>query len=137
MGDPIVRDTFEKSLIVVSNKECTQEFKKSDPLESLLGNKEIMNMANDIQAQISRENIDPMSMLTSLMSGGDGGDAFKSIVASVTKNVDSKLNSGELNKDDLEKQAKNVIDNLGLDTSKELDANSIGNLFSNLMSQKK
>ena len=141
MGDPIVREAFEKSVIKVlpQEQEQLQDQSIEDPLQMLLGNKEIMNMANDIQAQISRENIDPMSMLTSLMSGGDGGDAFKSIVENVTKNVDSKLNSGELNKDNLEQQAKNVIGSLGIDTSKELDANSISNLFSNLMgsSQKK
>lgn len=148
MGDPIVREAFEKSVIKTPQIQLKTpqiqlipqiQRKNVDPLESLLGNKEIMKMANDIQEQISRENIDPMSMLTSLMSGGDGGDAFKSIVSNVTKNVDSKLNSGELNKDDLENQAKNVIGNLGIDTSKELDANSISNLFSNLMgsSQKK
>jgi hypothetical protein len=109
---------------------------KVNPLDSLLGNKDIMSIANDIQAKITNENINPMDILSSLMSGSDGGPALQSLVESVTKNVDLKLENGELNKNDLETQAKKVIDSLGIDTTKDLDMNSITDLFSNLMKQK-
>lgn len=130
-----ISENSDPEYIQSLNLTVVQPIINSNPLESLLGNTDIMSIANDIQAKITNENINPMDILSSLMSGGNGGLALESLIESVTKNVDSKLENGELNKNDLETQAKSVIDSLGIDTTQELDANSITNLFANLMKQ--
>jgi hypothetical protein len=135
-------DFVKENQLVVIEQPKQQEISHvpqqlNDPLQSLLGNTDLMNIANDIKEQISSQNIDPMTILTSLMAGSDGGEALQNLVKSVSKSVDEKMASGQLDQSALETQAKTVISSLGidLDTTQELDASSITNLFSNLMKQ--
>jgi hypothetical protein len=129
----VIEQPKQQVTLIETNTNTPQQ----DVLQSLLGNTDLMNIANDIKEQISSQNIDPMTILTSLMAGSDGGEALQNLVNSVSKSVDEKMASGQLDQSALETQAKTVISSLGidLDTTQELDASSITNLFSNLMKQ--
>lgn len=74
----------------------------------ILGNKEIMNIATDMAKDLQTQNINPMSLISSLMTGKTDG-RLNSIVNRITNQLEEKVNSGELNKDMLEQQANNIL----------------------------
>ena len=80
----------------------------SDIFGSLLSNQQLMSMADDISKTIQHENIDPMSLIGSIMSGKPNKKLNK-LLNKVSKNIESKLESGELNKDELQEQANSIM----------------------------
>lgn len=78
-------------------------------MSSILGNKEILNIANEITEQMKNQNINPMSMLSSLMSGNIENSPLNNIVSQIQEKVESKINDGSINKSQLEEQANNII----------------------------
>lgn len=77
-------------------------------MSSLLGNKDILNIATEISEQMKTEQINPMSMLSGLMSG-KMDSRLTNLVTKVQENVESKITSGEINKEQFEEQAKSII----------------------------
>lgn len=77
-------------------------------MESLMSNGDIMNLATDLSRDIQSKNIDPMKLLTSLMSGKpDKG--VQELVSNISSKIENKINSGEIDKTMLEEQAKNIL----------------------------
>jgi hypothetical protein len=79
-----------------------------DVFKSLMANKEIMNIASDMTNEIQIENIDPISLLTSLMSGKKD-DKLLGIVHNITSKLEEKINTGKIDKNMLEKEAENIL----------------------------
>jgi hypothetical protein len=79
-----------------------------DVFKSLMSNNELMNIANDLSKDIQNENIDPLTLLSSMMSGKPNNQIQK-LVNNVTKKIEHKINKGEIDKTLLESQAKNII----------------------------
>ena len=79
-----------------------------DVFKSLMANKEIMNIASDMTNEIQIENIDPISLLTSLMSGKKD-DKLLGIVHNITSKLEEKINTGKIDKNVLEKEAENIL----------------------------
>jgi cob(I)alamin adenosyltransferase len=77
-------------------------------MSNLMGNKDILNIATEISEQMKSEKINPMSMLSGLMSG-KMDPRLTNLVSKVQENVESKITSGEINKEQFEEQAKNII----------------------------
>jgi hypothetical protein len=75
---------------------------------SLLDNPDIMNMANDLSKDLQRENVDPMSLVSSLISGKPSAQLNR-LVGNITSKIEQKLESGEINKEALESQASNIM----------------------------
>jgi hypothetical protein len=73
-----------------------------------MANKEIMNIASDMTNEIQIENIDPISLLTSLMSGKKD-DKLLGIVHNITSKLEEKINTGKIDKNVLEKEAENIL----------------------------
>lgn len=96
-------------------------------MSSILGNQEILNIASDISHQMSTQQLDPMSMLTSLMSGNIENSPLNGLVNQIQQKVEMKIESGEIDKSELESQAQNIMNNI--------DPTSIGSLpeMANLM----
>lgn len=78
-------------------------------MESILGNKEIFNIAADISKKLNEQQINPMMMLSSLMSGNIENSPLQGLVEEIQKTVEHKINSGELDKSQLTNQANNII----------------------------
>lgn len=78
-------------------------------MESILGNKEILNIATDISQKMQTQNLNPMTMLSSLMSGNIESGPLQGLVEEIQQKVETKINSGEINKENLENQAKNIM----------------------------
>lgn len=96
-------------------------------LESLMQNGDIMNLATDLSKDIQNENLDPMMLLTSMMSGKPDGK-IQQLVTNITSKIESKINNGELDKNLLEQQAKSI-----LNTVQNTAGGNFGKMFENEM----
>lgn len=85
-------------------------------MSSLMGNKDILNIASQISEQMKNEKINPMSMLSGLMSG-KMDSRLSGLVDKIQENVENKFTTGEINKQEFEEQAKNIIKNVTTKTS--------------------
>ena len=82
-----------------------------DVFKSLMSNNGIMSIATELSKDIQKENIDPMSMLSGLMSGRPD-EKLQNMITNITGKIESKINSGEIDKEELEKQAASIISNV-------------------------
>lgn len=80
-----------------------------DIMESILGNKEILNIATDISQKMQSQQINPMSMLSSLMTGNIENTPLQGLVEEIQQKVEDKINTGEIDKSKLEDQAKSIM----------------------------
>lgn len=78
-------------------------------MSSLMNNSDIMSIANEISNDMKNETINPMDLMTSLMSGNMTDGPLSNLMNKIQTSVDSKINSGEINQAELEKQAHNII----------------------------
>lgn len=78
-------------------------------MQSVLGNKDILDIATDISHKMHSENLNPMSMLSSLMTGNIENTPLQGLVEEIQQKVESKINNGEIDKEKLEDQAKNIM----------------------------
>ena len=81
-------------------------------LQSLMGNKEIMNLASDLSKDIQNQNLDPMALLSSMMSGKPNS-AIDNLVSNITGKIEKKINNGDIDKDLLQTQAQSILKNFG------------------------
>jgi len=77
-------------------------------MESLMQNNEIMNLATDLSRDIESQKLDPMMLLSSLMSGKPN-DTVQNLVSNITNKIESKINNGEIDKSLLEQQAQSIM----------------------------
>jgi len=111
----------EQQLIIPSSKNISKNKIKQNTngngpqfgnlLESLMGNSDIMNLATDLSKDIQDQKIDPMMLLSSIMSGKPN-DTIKNLVSNITNKIESKINNGEIDKTIFEQQAKNIINSV-------------------------
>ena len=99
-------------------------------LNNLMGNSDIMKIATDIAEQMKDENINPMALMSSLMSGNMENGPLNDIISKIQSKVDKKVNDGEINKDELESQAKNILDNVNGSDLKNIPG--LSEMFNNL-----
>ena len=78
--------------------------------KSLMENKEIMNIASDLTHDIQNQNIDPISLLTSFMSG-KRDEKLEGLVNNISTKLQEKINTGKIDKGVLEKEADNILNN--------------------------
>ena len=81
----------------------------ADIFQSLMSNGEIMNIATDLSKDIQNENIDPMTLLSSMMSGTPN-ESLQRLISNITNKIETKINNGDINKELLEQQAQSIID---------------------------
>lgn len=79
-----------------------------DVFKSLMSNNELMNIANDLSKDIQNQNIDPLTLISSMMSGKPNNQ-IQNLVNNVTKKIEHKINKGEIDKTLLESQAKDIL----------------------------
>lgn len=77
-------------------------------LGSLMQNGEIMNLATDLSRDIQSQNIDPMMLLSSIMTGKPD-DRVQDLITNISSKIETKINSGEIDKDILEQQAQTIL----------------------------
>lgn len=102
-------------------------------MDSILGNTDILNIANDISSKMQSQNLNPMSMLSSLMSGNIENTPLQGLVEEIQQKVESKINSGEIDKEKLEEQAKNIMGTIGNNPSALNSMPGMTDLISNMV----
>jgi hypothetical protein len=91
-----------------------------DVFKSLMENKEIMNIASDLTRDIQDENIDPISLLTSLMSGKPN-EKLEGLVSNITTKLQEKIKTGKIDQNVLEKEAENILNKFKTPNTEPLD----------------
>jgi hypothetical protein len=102
-------------------------------MESILGNKEILNIATDISQKMHSQQLNPMSMLSSLMSGNIENTPLQGLVEEIQQKVESKINSGEIDKEKLEDQAKNIMGSITSNPSALNSMPGMSDLINNMV----
>ena len=82
-------------------------------MDSVMSNPDIVNIAKEISADIQSQNIDPMSMINGLMSGKPSSQ-LEGLINKIGTKIDQKISSGEIDKNTLEQQAQNILQNVDL-----------------------
>ena len=75
-------------------------------------NKDIMNIATELSTEMQSLDIDPMSMMSSLMSGNLQDNKIGSLISSIGTKLTQKIDSGAIDKSALETQANLFMKNL-------------------------
>jgi hypothetical protein len=99
-----------------------------DIFQSLMSNNEIMNIATDLSKDIQSQNIDPMMILSSLMSGKPN-TKIQNLVNNITNKLEQKINNGEINKGLLEEQAKNIMNTVQANDIQDLITSQLPNIL--------
>lgn len=102
-------------------------------MESILGNKEILNIANDISHKMHSQQLNPMSMLSSLMTGNIENTPLQGLVEEIQQKVETKINNGEIDKNHLEEQAKNIIGSISSNPSALNSMPGMSDLINNMV----
>lgn len=108
----------EDSSQQASSSKRTTNKSNGNPLEQLgdignvfndiLANKDIMNLATDISKDLQNQKIDPMMIMSGLLTGKPS-PMLNNLVNKITTKLENKMQSGEIDKRVFEEQAKNVL----------------------------
>lgn len=104
---------LDLSTIIPSMTGGTENTDLNTLMSSLMGNSEIFNIATNISKQMQDQQINPMTMLSGLMSGNVENSPLHGLVSSIQEQVEQKINIGEINKDELESQAQSIMNSIG------------------------
>ena len=122
------RDTKD---ILFNNNDTSQSM--NNVMESILGNKEIFNIATDISKKLNEQQINPMTMLSSLMSGNIENSPLHGLVEEIQQTVENKINSGEIDKSQLTNQANNIINSITQNQSHLQSMPGMSNIINSMM----
>ena len=113
-----LKSSIQKDTHNSASAKCTSKSRKNNNtrpgnspdamLQSLLSNPQLMSIATDISKDMREKNINPLNMLSSLMSGKPDKE-ITSLVEKVNKTLEEKMDKGELNKDELQNQASMLL----------------------------
>lgn len=81
-------------------------------LNSFMQNKEIMEITSELTSEIQMNDIDPMSMMNSLLSGNMNDSKFTSLLSNVTEKISNKIQNGDIDKNVLERHANDFMSQL-------------------------
>ena len=79
-------------------------------MANMLSNTHLLELANDISNTINEQNINPLSLLTTMMSGKPD-KKVQNLISNITGKLETKISSGELDKDELQKNAEEFLSN--------------------------
>ena len=95
------------------------------PFDNLMKNNDIMSIASELSSEMNSLDIDPMSMMTSLMSGNLNDNKLGSLLSSISGKITQKINSGAIDKNALEQQAGLFMQNISSNTNLMSLANNL------------
>lgn len=102
---------MEKLEIEKRNVQMKQKNPMEDMLSSLMGNSSIMSMAAELTHDLQNKKLDPLKIMSSLMSGKPD-EELQGIINNITTKLEKKIESGEINKNELERQTTELMKNV-------------------------
>ena len=85
-------------------------------ISGIMQNKDIMNIANELTNEIEMSNIDPMSIMSSLLSGNTNDNQISSLISNISSKITNKINNGDIDKNVLETEANKFMETLSTNT---------------------
>ena len=125
------KQTKDKSNFNINNEELKSILPPSmnNTFMELMQNKDIMNIASELSMEMQSQEIDPMSMMTSLMSGNLNDGKIGTLINSISTKLSNKIENGEIDKNALETHANSFMSTLA--SNKDLmkfSKEALGNL---------
>ena len=80
----------------------------SGMLSNILGNTDLMSIATEISKDLQGETLDPMALMSAMMSGKPNPQLSK-LVQDISTKIEGKISSGELDQQRLEEQATSIM----------------------------
>jgi hypothetical protein len=117
--------------IWLDNNDTSQSM--NNIMDSILNNKEIFNIATDISNKLNERQLNPMTMLSSLMSGNIENSPLQGLVEEIQQTVENKINSGQIDKSQLTNQANNIINSISQNQSHLNAIPGMSNIINNMM----
>lgn len=81
-------------------------------LNELIQNQDIMNIATELTSEMQSTDIDPMKIMSSLMSGNLQDTKINDLITSIGDKITKKLNNGEIDKNMLEEHANKFLNTM-------------------------
>lgn len=81
-------------------------------LNNFMQNKEIMEITSELTSEIQMNDIDPMSMINSLLTGNMNDSKFSSLLSNMTEKISNKIQNGDIDKSVLERHANDFMSQL-------------------------
>lgn len=106
MSSIVVGGNFEEELAKLNLNGSQSDIMNS--MQSLMGNKDLMSLATELTHDIQQQNIDPLTLLSSLMSG-QKNECIDKLMKSVSDKLEDKVNNGELDTNMLQQQAESMM----------------------------
>jgi hypothetical protein len=78
---------------------------------NFMNNPHIKDIVNDISNDIENQNIDPLTILNSMMTG-NGNPSVNNLISNITNKLENKINNGEIDKNDLQDEASKMISSI-------------------------
>ena len=115
-----VQDSMKESRVTINEPKASKgkargaslpsnlDMLGGDLMGSLFANPDIMNMASELSKDIQSQNINPMAMLSSLMSGKPN-KKMDDLFSKISGKIEQKLSSGEIDASSLEQQAQSIM----------------------------
>ena len=136
----VIDDDIRNLLYNIRNLKTniTTEDDENNNLDDLIGNSKIGQLAKEISSQIDVDSLNldinnPSELLNPAnLFGGDNGNILGNLVQQVGSSITDKMNSGELNQQDLVKDAFSLMNKMQSNSSGNpiLD-NMMGNMMGN------
>lgn len=87
-----------------------------DLMSSLQSNPQLLDLAQDVSAHMQAERIDPMALMSQLMSGtfnmNSPDNTLTKLISSVSETIESKVQRGELDVTQLQQQASSIMQHM-------------------------
>lgn len=120
----VVNTKAPAEVIELVQQQNTRAPHSLDALNGLLSNPVVSQLASDITNELQTQNVDPAALLSSIMSGKPNAQLNK-LMGTITNKLEHKMSTGELDKDQLEKQAQHLMSSMG----SGVDMSAIKNLL--------
>lgn len=110
--ETFIRNTQKYTQQIESQQRPKRQIQpQPNVFDTLFQNKDIMNMASDISKDLQNQKVDPMTLMSSLLSGKPNAQ-LNNLVQNITSKLETKIQSGEIDKSALEQQAQNLMGQL-------------------------
>ena len=104
--------TIDKDKMINIKESLPQMDDLLGTLNNFMQNKEIMSLTSELTSELQTSDIDPMSMMNSLLSGNLNDSKFSSLLSKITDKITNKIECGDIDKNLIEQHANNFMNQI-------------------------
>ncbi len=107
----IIAKQHHNDVVEIDMSNSNSQPKTDDIFSILMNNPDVTNMATELSKELEEQQIDPMTLMASLLNGQPNAQ-LNGIVGSLTTKIEEKISSGQIDKQALEQQATSMMNAL-------------------------